>query len=328
VDDFFNGPPKPAEGTDLRARFSGGESSGRVEQWDIALDAFSGEPLRGHGAGTYEQLWNAERSTDERMIDAHSLYLEVLAELGIVGLLLVVVALGGIVVAFAQGLRGDEGALRAALVAAAVIWLLHAAGDWDWETPSTGVWLFALGGAAAARSVLGGPREDRASAGARWPVVVALAWVAIAVGPLVVMLSEGRLTAAQVALADGDCVVAADEALSSIDMLSTRREPFEVIGFCRATQGFPRQGRDAMLKAVERDPGNWEARYALAVVRAQAGEDPSADLAVARRMSPLEPLVISFSRSLREAPRTSWPEIGAAAQFEALDSGRLTVADQ
>jgi O-antigen ligase len=326
VDTFFHGQAKPAATTDLRARLGAAESSGRVEQWDVALDGFAEEPLRGHGAGMFEALWNEDRSQVERMIDAHGLYQEVLAELGLVGALLVVVALVAMLAGFALRMRGRDRALGAALVAVGVVWCAHAGADWDWETPSTGIWLFALGGLAAARARLPGEEVERPSG--RWTVVAALCLIAVAVAPLVVMLSERRVATAEAALVAGDCDTAADEALSSIDALNTRREPFEILGFCRAQAGFPRQGRDAMLKAVERDPANWEARYGLALVRAQAGEDPRPDLAAARRMSPLEPLVVSTQERIAEAARSEWPQIAVEEQRAAIESSRLTVADQ
>src|SRR5947208_14015036 len=74
-----------------------------------------------------------------------------LDEVGIVGFLLLVVALLSILVAFLPIRRGGNRSLYAALTAAAGVWAVHAGVDWDWEMPATTVWLFALGGAALAR---------------------------------------------------------------------------------------------------------------------------------------------------------------------------------
>ena len=57
------------------------------------LDAFSSEPLKGIGPGAFESYWSANASTDEYVRDAHSLYLEQMAEFGLVGLALIVVVL-------------------------------------------------------------------------------------------------------------------------------------------------------------------------------------------------------------------------------------------
>ncbi|HEX2087474.1 MAG TPA: O-antigen ligase family protein, partial [Solirubrobacteraceae bacterium] len=328
ADTFFTGDPEArpgGPGVDLRDRLADPVSNGRTEHWEVALDAFSDEPLRGHGAAMYEALWAEDRDIELRVLDAHSLYLEVMSELGLVGLLLLLVALGGILVAFARGVRGPNRALYACLLGAGVVWCLRAAGDWDWEMPATGIWLFALGGVAAAA-----PWRERPAPAhrPRWPLAVALAWLAIAVGPLLVMLSQTNLNDAKFQLAQGDCVAASDHALTSIEMLSSRREPYELLGFCQALRGFPRQGVEAMRRAIEQDPKSWQARYGLAVVRAQAGEDPSGDLRDALAMNPMEEVVLDTIERFREAPRSQWPQVGAESQQAALDSGHLTVADQ
>ena len=55
--------------------------------------------MLGSGPGTYEQYWNQHRPLQHKVRDAHNLYLEVLAELGPVGLLLLLLALGAPLVA-------------------------------------------------------------------------------------------------------------------------------------------------------------------------------------------------------------------------------------
>ena len=86
------------------------------------------------------------------MRDGHSLYLETLSELGLVGGLLLVLTLGGILVG-AGGMRagGHGRALWSALFIAGCVWALHAAQDWVWELPAVTAWLFAAGGIALAR---------------------------------------------------------------------------------------------------------------------------------------------------------------------------------
>jgi len=60
--------------------------------------------------------------------DAHSLYLETAAELGLVGLLALALFLGGIAAAARRG--------PPTLVAVLVAFALHAGLDWDWELPA------------------------------------------------------------------------------------------------------------------------------------------------------------------------------------------------
>ena len=71
--------------------FSG---SYRAELWHAAWHDYEAHPVLGSGPGTYEWYWDEHRPIQHKVRDAHNLYLEVLAELGPLGLLLLIVALG------------------------------------------------------------------------------------------------------------------------------------------------------------------------------------------------------------------------------------------
>ena len=62
-------------------------------------------------------------------MDAHSLYLETLAELGLVGL-------GLLVLVLAPPLAGAFRGASAAAAGGYVAFLVHAGVDWDWEMPA------------------------------------------------------------------------------------------------------------------------------------------------------------------------------------------------
>jgi hypothetical protein len=80
------------------------------------------------GTGGFRVEWLKRRPFAESVRDAHSLYLETGAELGLVGLLALAAFLAGAVLAA----RGGNVAAVAPLVAFA----LHAGIDWDWEMPA------------------------------------------------------------------------------------------------------------------------------------------------------------------------------------------------
>ena len=65
--------------------FSG---SYRAELWHAAWHDYEAHPVLGSGPGTYEWYWDEHRPIQHKVRDAHNLYLEVLAELGPLGLLL------------------------------------------------------------------------------------------------------------------------------------------------------------------------------------------------------------------------------------------------
>ena len=110
-------------------------SSNRYEYWRVGLDAAEQHPLRGLGAGGFRVFWSRERSISEPVRDAHSLEIEIIAELGLVGLAAFLLMVGGVVAASARALRHASGA-AAGPMAAALAWFLHASIDWDWQLPA------------------------------------------------------------------------------------------------------------------------------------------------------------------------------------------------
>jgi len=121
----------------------------RLDLWAVSLDAFRDAPLRGQGAGTFAMLWDQERPTSSDSEEGHSLYFEVLGELGGIGAFLLVVFLLFLLGGVARRVRGPDRALYGAVLAASLVWVLHAGIDWDWEVPAVTLWLLALAGAAA-----------------------------------------------------------------------------------------------------------------------------------------------------------------------------------
>jgi O-antigen ligase len=112
----------------------GSADSNRYAYWRVALDGFADAPLQGHGAGSFGVLWLRDRTVPEVVRDAHSLWLETAAELGIVGLLLLGGFVGGVGWSAAIARRRDAARL-AGPAAALSVWAAHSAIDWDWELP-------------------------------------------------------------------------------------------------------------------------------------------------------------------------------------------------
>ena len=59
--------------------------SDRYDYWRVALEAFAHEPLIGVGAGGWAVWWLRHRPYASGVVDAHSLELQTLAELGLIG---------------------------------------------------------------------------------------------------------------------------------------------------------------------------------------------------------------------------------------------------
>ena len=105
----------------------------RPRYWHVAWREYTDHKLLGSGAGTFDEYWLRWRTVPSYARDAHSLYLETLAELGPVGLALLLAALTLPLLA----LRGGRDPLRATAAAGYVAFLIHAGVDWDWELPAT-----------------------------------------------------------------------------------------------------------------------------------------------------------------------------------------------
>ena len=118
----------PAQGADPSRLVSA--QSNRYEYWRVAASAFAHHPLKGGGTGSFRTVWLRERTIDETVRDAHSLYFETAAELGIVGLAALAVFLFGIV-SMARSSPEAAGA-----IGALAVYAVHAGLDWDWEMPA------------------------------------------------------------------------------------------------------------------------------------------------------------------------------------------------
>ncbi|HEX2231969.1 MAG TPA: O-antigen ligase family protein, partial [Thermoleophilaceae bacterium] len=289
---------------DARSRFTDPGNNGRIDYWEVSVDAWREESLRGAGAGGWQFLWARNRPGPADAINGHSLYLEVLAELGIVGGLLLAGAILALIAGMARRLPGPERPVFAALLVMSVALALHAGIDWDWEMPVVALWFFALAGAALARADGEGPPPVSP---ARLPrVVIGLACMALAVTPALLFLSQRQLNRSVEAFKRGDCGEAIDAALASTSALPVRHEPFEVLAYCDVRAGKPALAVRMMNEAVERDPEDWRLRYGLALVRGAAELDPRAEARKALRLNPRSSLTRSAARRFAgsSAPRT------------------------
>jgi len=136
----------------------GSIESNRYAYWKVAGHMFGRQPLRGEGSGSFGVFWLERRKIPEAAQDAHSLYIETAAELGIVGLALLGLFLGSSAVAARRAYLRDP-MLTAGWIGALSVWLVHAGLDWDWEMPAVSLIAVLLIGALLAH----GERSARVS---------------------------------------------------------------------------------------------------------------------------------------------------------------------
>jgi hypothetical protein len=261
----------PAADADLNQRLFSLGSRGRVEHWRVAWDTFSAHRVAGTGAGTYEQAWLMRRESDVKVRNAHSLYLETLAELGIVGFVLLVSALALPVFAAVKA-RGRN--LVPAAFGGYVAYAAHAGIDWLWELPAvTLAALFtALAIVAAARGeariVVDGPR--------RYAAVAAL--LAAAGFAFVGLKSNIALSESVDAFRTSDFTRARTKAHEAARWAPWSAQPWQRLGQAALAQGDLGEARRAFREGIEKDPHNWELWIGLA----SADSGPEGDRALAR----------------------------------------------
>jgi hypothetical protein len=275
-----------------------GSGSGRYQYWSTAVDAFASKPLTGIGAGNYELWWNTHGTLERKVVDAHSLYIETLAELGIVGALLLAGFLAILVVALRRAIRrglSAEGAAAAALVGSG---LLSAALDWTWEIPAA--FLLVIVGAAiltgipraAVRSVADGeagePAEPKRDGFALAVATIAAAWACIWVAG-VLLITDLKLDDSRDAAGRGDLEAAAQDARDAGTVQPWSPEPpLQEAQVELLRNNFDRASA-AADEAIDRAPDDWRTWLVAARVAYAAGESDAYRQALdnAKRLAPL-----------------------------------------
>jgi O-antigen ligase len=278
IRDRFSAEPT-AGPADLNDRLFSVYGTGRSEQFRVAWNAGRERVFLGHGSGTYEYIWYERRRDTFVVRDVHSLYLETFAELGVVGLALLGVALLVLVVG---AVRARRMRFAAAGFGAFVAWSAAAAVDWHWEMVGvtiTALLLGAVGTVTAERA-----RPHQVGSPGR-PVLIA-ASVILSVCAVWSLVGNQALFAGREALAREDWAEAHDDARRARALLFWSAEPELVLGDADAGMGDRQGALQSYRDAVATDPRNWVAWLRLAQV-ARGGERVNAYRRV-RQLNPRE----------------------------------------
>jgi hypothetical protein len=231
----------------------------RGHYWSVAWHELATNPVLGSGAGTFVDWWLRLRTVPGSTHEAHSLYLETLAELGPLGLVLLLAALGA-GLAGAWRLRRER--LGPALLAALITFDLGAAVDFHWELAAVTAPAIALAASAAVHADgRAGFVRNRYAA----PVLAAL------------------IVAGVLALAGNNALVAGDPQ-RALQFAPYSSEAWTAIGDSRRASGDREGAARAYRRAVQLDPNDWRAWAELAAV--SSGEPRRLALAQAARLNP------------------------------------------
>jgi O-antigen ligase len=142
-------------------RFVAIGSGFRYDLWRIALDEFKADPLGGVGAGNYDDSYYRLRHNPQSVTVPHSLELQMLAELGIGGIIGLLLFCGAVLRAGLSGdrrtLAGRDPALRIAALGMFTAWLTATSFDWLYDIPG----LAGMAILAATILLVRAPRDER-----------------------------------------------------------------------------------------------------------------------------------------------------------------------
>lgn len=284
------------------SRFGSTAGNGRYDMWRIAVKSTKGHVVRGSGAGTFQLIWQPRAPYHSYVINAHSLYVETLAELGVVGLALLAAFLALSLFAAIRLLTRlhDEARVYAAgATAALVAFMVSAVADWVWQLPVLPAAFLLITGAvvAPAGRTMWGPAALRhsgrsQSSGARHPFAIRAGIAGCAIVCLVAigvpLATETAVRRSQSAANAGDASLALADARSA-----TRIEPGAAsaqlqLALVLELQHQHRSALQAALKATRDEPQNWSGWLVVSRLEAESG-NPRASVAAYRRARFLNP---------------------------------------
>jgi O-Antigen ligase len=270
--------------------------SGRWQFWAAASSEFQAHPLNGGGAGSWESWWLQHNTLNGFFSQfAHSLYLESLAELGIIGLLLI----AGAVVVAAIGAVKSALMLRsgdvAAAAAAGIAFFAAAAYDWVWQLTGIGIVGVGLLGV-----TLGALPSSRAGAWRGFGVLrplLALVAVAAIVPQVVLLAATIHIQNSGTAVDANNGAHAKSEALAAKAV-----EPWDAATWYQLAKVETRlreygPARVAILSAIRRSPRDYNLWVAAAQIDGLRGDISAVhrDFAEVRKLYPYAPVLQSGS---------------------------------
>jgi hypothetical protein len=270
--------------------------SGRYQFWQSAVDAYKTEEFHGIGPGTFEFWWAQHASYQGAFVrDAHSLYIETLAELGIVGFIIVtslVLAIIGIGTVRALRAPPDLRLGLAAATAGSVAFAVAAGVDYMWEIGVMPISFFVL--AAVGVDAARGPvpeartRPERKRREIRWWAATLLAAIAALVVIYLPYKGATDLRASERDVDEGRLDSALSEARSAADAQPYAASPRLQEALVLERQGKFDQAAAAARQATTKESTNWRTFFVLSRIEAERG-DAKASLDAYRRARQLNP---------------------------------------
>lgn len=298
----FKTPDGPSRlfGATALQRFQNVTGDGRYQYWQTAVKAGDLHPLTGTGAGTFVYWWAQHGTLSGGYVrDAHSLYIQALAELGYPGLVLIVGVVAWILICgVIRVIRGRDPAQRLAIAAAtagAAVFAFSASVEWIWLIPVLPIAMVMLA------VVVFSPGSDEPVAqprlrkpgvrvGAR--VAAAAAALAVIVAVALPMAATGAIRASQ-SLAQRDKLrQALAQAVDAVNLQPYAATPWVQEALVLEQAGDLPDALIAARHATAHEGTNWQTWFVLCRLEARTGHVHAAiaDYLKARSLDPRSPL--------------------------------------
>ncbi len=275
--------------------------SNRYQYWQTAAKAFRSKPLIGIGPGTFQFYWAQHAPLYQYIRNAHSLYLETLAETGIIGFLLIAALLLALLGAgVARALRAPPLARVSLAAATATLFAFcaSAAYDWMWQLPCAPVAALLLGAGIVMYRGAAPEREPGETAdGPRWVRdwlprgLLAGTGVAALIAIAIPFAMTSAIRSSQSAVGAGNLKAALNDALTA-----QRLEPYAASPRLQRALVLEQAhdyaaARVAVGQAAAREPTNWQIWLVRARIDAESGHARAAvrDFRRAHTLDPLSP---------------------------------------
>lgn len=277
--------------------------SNRYQYWQTATKAFESKPLTGIGPGTYQFYWAQHAPLYQYIRNAHSLYLETLAETGLIGAVLLFGFLAALLVAgVVCALRAPPLARVSLAAATATLFAFcaSAAYDWMWQLPCAPVAALLLG---AGILMYGSHNRESGvapagEAGARrrqivrdWTPrgVLAAAAIAALIAIAIPFAMTSAVRSSQAAAGAGNLKAALNDALTAQQLEPYAASPRLQRALVLEQAHDYGSASVAAAQATTREPTNWADWLVRARIDAEAGH-PRAAVRDFRRAHELDPL--------------------------------------
>ncbi len=235
----------------------------RYDLWRVAAREFEQHPFGGLGAGNYDAAYYRLRRNPEYVIEPHSLELQMAAELGVGGIIALLIFCGAILSACwaRRGtLASEDRVIKLAAAGMFAAWLIDTSVDWTYDIPGlAGVAVVAAGLLVVPARVTAGSvpaartRSRRGQAGTVLALAI-LALLAASVGRQYAATRYQQAGAAEVARSPRAAISTLAEA-QKLDPDSL--ETLYSLAASYAREDNYARARDTLLLAAAREPDNY-----------------------------------------------------------------------